>query len=151
YFEFPLSAVILDSSRRSEAFEETKMARGGTQLFVGRLSKETKQRDLENVFYLYGKLSRCDIKYAYGFVEYEDARDAEEAMNRENNRRLFGSKIVVEYVRSKERGGPVSDIKAGDECFKCGRLGHWRSSCTESRGEVETEVSLCCYGDGHMG
>lgn len=39
------------------------MARGGTQLFVGRLSKETTQRDLENVFYLYGKLSRCDIKY----------------------------------------------------------------------------------------
>jgi len=42
---------------------EIKMARGGTQLFIGRLSKETTQRDLENVFYLYGKLSRCDIKY----------------------------------------------------------------------------------------
>ncbi|KXJ19933.1 hypothetical protein AC249_AIPGENE24847 [Exaiptasia diaphana] len=53
-------------------------------------------------------------------------------MNRENNRKLFGSKIVVEFVRSKERGGPIS--AAGDECFKCGRLGHWRSSCTESRG-----------------
>lgn len=31
-------------------------------------------------------------------------------MNRENNRKLFGSKIVVEYVRSKERGGPISTV-----------------------------------------
>ncbi|XP_031562218.1 serine/arginine-rich splicing factor RS2Z33-like [Actinia tenebrosa] len=113
-----------------------KMARGGTELFVGRLSKETKQRDLENVFYLYGKLSRCDIKYgrerAYGFIEYEDPRDAEEALRRENNRKLFGSRIVVEYVKGKERGGP-----AGDECFKCGRLGHWASSCTVSRDDTD--------------
>jgi arginine/serine-rich splicing factor 7 len=46
------------------------MVRGGTQLFVGRLSKETKQRDLENVFYLYGKLSRCDIKYGELIFEF---------------------------------------------------------------------------------
>ncbi|EDO49132.1 predicted protein [Nematostella vectensis] len=114
------------------------MASRGTQLFVGRLSKETKLRDLENVFYLYGKLLRCDLKTAYGFIEYEDPRDAEEAMRRENNRKLFGSRIVVEYVRSGERGKPVGGqtrpTVVGDECFVCGKLGHWASSCP-SRGD----------------
>lgn len=37
----------------------------------------------------------------------------QEALNRENNRKLFGSKIVVEYVKSKERGGPVSAAMVG--------------------------------------
>lgn len=32
------------------------------QLFVGRLPRECKERDLEDIFYRYGKLMRCDVK-----------------------------------------------------------------------------------------
>lgn len=32
-------------------------------LFVGRLSKSTRNRDLEDIFEAYGRLSRCEIKY----------------------------------------------------------------------------------------
>jgi len=32
------------------------------QLFVGRLPRGTRGRDLEDVFYKYGKLTRCDVK-----------------------------------------------------------------------------------------
>lgn len=67
FTKFPLDSrsppFWILTHRDEAAIEEIKMARGGTQLFIGRLSKETTQRDLENVFYLYGKLSRCDIKY----------------------------------------------------------------------------------------
>jgi len=40
------------------------------QLFIGRLSRNTRTRDLEEVFETYGRLTRCDIKYGskYGFV-----------------------------------------------------------------------------------
>ena len=37
--------------------------RGDGHLFVGRLAKDVRTRDLEDVFELYGRLTRCDIKY----------------------------------------------------------------------------------------
>ena len=42
-----------------------KMARRGDlgHLFIGRLNKNTRTRDLEEIFEAYGRLSRCEIKY----------------------------------------------------------------------------------------
>jgi len=60
------------------------MPRGATELFLGGLSKDTRRADLEEIFSKYGRITRCDIKYvngyagtAYGFIGYEDDRDAE--------------------------------------------------------------------------
>ena len=40
-------------------------------LFVGRLAKDIRTKDLEEIFELYGRVSRCDIKYGmYDLVEY---------------------------------------------------------------------------------
>jgi RNA recognition motif-containing protein len=65
------------------------MPRGSTELFLGGLSKDTRRSDLEEVFGKYGRIIRCDIKYvngyagtAYGFVGYDDDRDAEVSMNK---------------------------------------------------------------------
>ncbi len=38
------------------------MSGSANQLFVGRLPRGTRARDLEDIFYKYGKLSRCDVK-----------------------------------------------------------------------------------------
>ncbi|WAR03205.1 RSZ32-like protein [Mya arenaria] len=65
-------------------------------LFVGRLGKNCRVRDLEDVFEPYGRMSRCEIKYAYAFVDYEDRRDAEDAIRYENGRDVAGSAIIVE-------------------------------------------------------
>jgi len=32
------------------------------QIFVGRLPKHTRNRDLEDIFFPYGKLTRCEVK-----------------------------------------------------------------------------------------
>jgi len=40
----------------------------GGNLFIGRLSKNTRIRDLEEIFESYGRLTRCDIKYGEGTV-----------------------------------------------------------------------------------
>ena len=37
-----------------------------SELFLGGLSRDTRRRDLEDVFSKYGKLTRCDIKYVNG-------------------------------------------------------------------------------------
>jgi RNA recognition motif-containing protein len=48
------------------------------ELFLGGLSRDTRRRDLEDIFERYGKLTRCDIKYVNGtemffFVRRRDA------------------------------------------------------------------------------
>ena len=43
---------------------QDKMSRRGDgSLFIGRLSKNTQPRHLEDVFEPYGRLTRCDVKY----------------------------------------------------------------------------------------
>ncbi|RCH86109.1 hypothetical protein CU098_000524, partial [Rhizopus stolonifer] len=49
-------------------------------LFVARIPKDLHTRDLEDTFSKFGKMTRFDIKQGYGFVEYEDKRDAEDAI-----------------------------------------------------------------------
>ncbi|KAF9579102.1 hypothetical protein BGW38_004788, partial [Lunasporangiospora selenospora] len=86
-------------------------------LFLGRLAPNTRSRDLEDIFAKYGRVTRLDIKRGtnsdYGFVEYDDRRDAEEAVHRLNGYNVNGSSIVVEFAKNEARppGG-------GDGCFK---------------------------------
>ena len=48
------------------------------QIFLGRLPKHSSNRDLENIFLPYRKMTHCELKQgmylAYGFVEFEDIR-----------------------------------------------------------------------------
>ena len=82
------------------------------ELFVGNLNPEVRMRDLENCFGRYGKIVRCDLKKNFGFIQFEDRRDAEEAIRKENNRRLLGSEMTVEWAKGSVgdkvafRGGP---------------------------------------------
>ncbi|KAF9155682.1 hypothetical protein BG015_009014, partial [Linnemannia schmuckeri] len=88
-------------------------------LFLGRLTADTRSRDLEDLFAKYGRVTRLDIKRGtnsgYGFVEYEDPRDADEAVHKLNGTVVNGNPIVVEFAKNNGR-------RAGDnECFKCGK------------------------------
>ncbi|KAF9288696.1 hypothetical protein BGZ68_010719, partial [Mortierella alpina] len=85
-------------------------------LFLGRLSLDTRSRDLEDLFNKYGRVTRLDIKRGtnsgFGFVEYEDSRDAEEAARKLNGHVVNGNPMVVEFAKNSTR-------RAGEnECFK---------------------------------
>ncbi|KAI7850303.1 hypothetical protein BDC45DRAFT_246189 [Circinella umbellata] len=89
-------------------------------LFIGRIPKSMSTRELEGLFTKYGKINRLDIKSDFGFVEFEDKRDAEEAINE-----LNGKDLVVEWAKN---GGRRPNE---NECFNCGKEGHWAKDCQE--------------------
>lgn len=71
------------------------------KLFVANLSSRVKERDLEDVFESYGKIKEIKIlerRDIYAFVEFEDFRDAEDAVERTNGMELFGRRLRVEFA-----------------------------------------------------
>ncbi|OQV23802.1 hypothetical protein BV898_02526 [Hypsibius exemplaris] len=82
----------------------------GYGLFIGRIPKNIRVRELEDIFSRYGPLTRCDVKYsgtgsAFAFVDYEDRRDAEDAVRKENGRELNNYNIVVEWAKKPNKPG----------------------------------------------
>jgi len=84
-----------------------------TRVYVGRLSSRTRERDLDDVFSKYGRVQSCDLKYGYAFVEFEDPRDAEDAVRALDGHNLDGSRIVVEFSRGGRRSGPRGGYNRG--------------------------------------
>jgi len=89
------------------------MSRNRNRVFIGRLNPEARSRDLERFFKDNGfsRLKDVNIKLGYAFVEFEDKRDAEDAVYELNKKEFFGSRITVEHAT----GTPKEDLPRGSE------------------------------------
>jgi arginine/serine-rich splicing factor 1/9 len=74
------------------------------RLFIGRLNYDVRQRDLEDAFSKFGPIVSVSLKSTFGFVEFEDARDAKDALALDGTN-IEGCRIAVEFSRGKSHGG----------------------------------------------
>jgi len=79
--------------------ERSRPERSRTKLYVGNLPVDASKREVEDLFDRFGKIRYLEVKHVerppgFAFLEYEDARDAEDAV-----RKLNGSKFDREYLR----------------------------------------------------
>ena len=70
-----------------------------TKVYIGRLSHEATEQDLEEVFKTYGPLNKIDLKIGFAFIEFQDSRDAEDAIRNLNGHDIRGSIISVQAAR----------------------------------------------------
>lgn len=76
----------------------------GSRVYVGGLPYGTAERDLERFFRGYGRMRDVLIKNGYGFVEFDDYRDADDAVYELNGKKLLGERVTVERARGTPRG-----------------------------------------------
>ncbi|VDK38365.1 unnamed protein product [Taenia asiatica] len=70
-----------------------------SRVYIGRLPARCCERDIEKFFRGYGRLRDIVLKTGYGFVEFDDERDADDAVYDLHGRELRGERIVVEHAR----------------------------------------------------
>lgn len=76
-----------------------------SRVYVGGIPYETRERDLENFFRGFGRIRDVLIKNGrYGFVEFDDYRDAEDAVYELHGKKLLGMRVSVEMARGRPRG-----------------------------------------------
>ncbi|KAF2363530.1 RNA recognition motif domain [Trinorchestia longiramus] len=86
------------------------MSRSENRIYVGNLPPDIRSKDIEDLFYKFGKIMFIDLKNRKGppfaFVEFEDPRDAEDAVRVRDSYDYDGYRLRVEFPRNRDPGGP---------------------------------------------
>ncbi|XP_077354476.1 serine/arginine-rich splicing factor 9 [Festucalex cinctus] len=82
------------------------------RIYVGNLPMDVQERDIEDLFYKYGKIREIELKnnrgtIPFAFIRFEDPRDADDAVYGRNGYGYGDSKLRVEYPRSSNKFNPM--------------------------------------------
>ncbi len=104
-----------------------------TNIFVGNLSYQTTQEDLQNAFSAYGGVERVNIitdrdtgqPRGFAFVEMTDAKGAQAAITHLNGAELHGRTLNVNEARPKPAGGNFGGRRNDSGYGHRGRGSRW--------------------------
>ena len=111
---------------------------GETKVYVGNLGTGAGNGELERAFSYYGPFSTVWIArnpLGFAFVEFEDPRDAEDAVQGLDGKVICGSQVRVELStgisqRSHFDTPPAQrPFDPNDKCYKCGEKGYYAYDC----------------------
>lgn len=125
------------------------------KVYVGELGNNASKQEIEDAFSYYGPLRNVWVARnppGFAFVEFDDARDAEDSVRGLDGRTVCGRRVRVELSTGKGGrgfrgggggggggGGPPRGGKGGrggfnpdDRCYECGGRGHYARDCTKS-------------------
>ncbi|KAF9907379.1 hypothetical protein BX616_000427 [Lobosporangium transversale] len=74
-----------------------------SRVYLGHLSRDASDRDIENLFKSYGRIREVTLKNGFGFVEFSETKDAEDAVYDLNGKEFMGDRLVVELARGERR------------------------------------------------
>lgn len=125
------------------------------KVYVGDLPRDANEKDLERAFQYYGSLRNVWVARnppGFAFVEFEDERDAEDAVRGLDGTNIAGGRVRVEHSSGKVRPKPwLRDTRdsrdsrdsgprgrrpfdSQDRCYECGESGHYAYDCSNKRG-----------------
>ncbi|CAL4893147.1 unnamed protein product [Urochloa decumbens] len=103
--------------------------RNGCTIYVGNLPGDIREREVEDLFYKYGRIVEIDLKIpprppGFAFVEFEDPRDAEDAIYGRDGYNFDGNRLRVELAH----GGRGPSFDRSSSYSNVGRRGATRRS-----------------------
>ncbi|CAN1858997.1 Pentatricopeptide repeat-containing protein At1g77170, mitochondrial [Linum perenne] len=92
----------------------SRISRSSRTLYVGNLPGDIRLREVEDLFYKYGPIVDIDLKVpprppGYAFVEFEDPRDAEDAIHGRDGYDFDGHRLRVELAHGGRRNSSPAD------------------------------------------
>jgi arginine/serine-rich splicing factor 1/9 len=100
----------------------------GCRIYVGNLPSDVRERELDDLFYKFGRIRDISIKGgtsgpSFAFIEFDDGRDAEDAIRGRDGYDFDRSRIRVEMA-GRPKGGGGDDRRGGGGSTLGGRHEH---------------------------
>jgi arginine/serine-rich splicing factor 4/5/6 len=122
-----------------------------SRVYIGNLPGRATEQDIEGFFRKFGRLKYVSLKNGFGFAEFDDPRDADDAIHELDGRELCGARVAVERARRGRREGG-GDFRRGDyrgdrrEPYRDG-MRAFRPSRSRFRLTVENLSTRCSWQD----
>jgi len=76
----------------------------GTRVYMGGISYRTREKDIERFFRKYGRIREISIKNGYAFIDFDDRRDADDAVYDLHGVDFMGERVSVEFAKGTPHG-----------------------------------------------
>ena len=71
---------------------------GGSRLYVGNLAYDVRESEVEDMFKEYGPIKAITMKKGFAFVDFDERRDAEDALRAMHNRQHAGRTLNIDWA-----------------------------------------------------